>query len=300
MKREKVAVFLIFCSCIFFLACMYKNRELEKDLEQTVLSSRNEKTFPQEIELVASKTAVHILSSYMSEVTNIEQGHLLMTEPVYDQVPSDEDTKRADRTIDINQPMVALTFDDGPHIDYTNQILDYLEEKQQVATFFILGQRVKGNEETLNRMLTLGCDIGNHTYDHKDLTKLSVSKMLDEINKTQEIVEDCTGYTMHLLRPTYGAMNDTLISNVTMPLILWSVDTMDWKSKQEDKIVKEAIKNVKDGQIILMHDIYPETVKAVKRVIDELLEQGYQLVTITELLTSEETKLVDGKKYYMK
>lgn len=201
------------------------------------------------------------------------------------------------RTIDPKKPMIALTFDDGPHYKYTNKILDYLEKYNGAATFFVLGSSAEKNKKIIKRIAESGNEIGNHTYDHKQLTKLSGKEITDEITKTANILEGITGIKPNLLRPTYGSVNDNVKLYSDAPLILWSIDTLDWKSRNKKKVVNAALKKARDGDIILMHDIYETTAMAAEVIIKELSSRGYQLVTINELYEAKGISLVKGHKY---
>lgn len=185
-------------------------------------------------------------------------------------------------SLDPNKPVVALTFDDGPS-NYTDEILDVLYENNASATFFVLGNKVEIYNETIKKMVRNGNEIGNHSYNHRWLTRLSLDQLNDQIDKTQNIVKDITGYTPKILRPTYGSVNKKLRNNVDLKIVLWDVDTMDWKIKNSKKIASRTINSVSDKDIILMHDTYERTLKAVKIIVPELIKQGYQFVTISEL-----------------
>ena len=186
------------------------------------------------------------------------------------------------KILDPNQKVVALTFDDGPS-KYTEKIIDYLYEQDAVATFFILGNKVEIYKDTLTKGIEYGNELGNHSYNHKWLTKLDVEEFLLQIEKTQSIIYENINYKPIIFRPTYGSINNKIKNNINLDIILWNVDTMDWKYKSVDKIVARATKNVKDGDIILMHDTYERTYKAVMKIVPILKAQGYQFVTISEL-----------------
>ncbi len=202
------------------------------------------------------------------------------------------------RKINPDKPMIALTFDDGPHDIYTARILDSLKEYGGKATFFVLGKRVNSHSKILNRMLKEGSEIGNHSYSHPLLTTSTVDKIKQEISRTQEAIFQCTGYTPKLVRPTYGAVNQTVRAAIHYPMIEWSVDTEDWKTRNVDSIVKEAMKGAKDGAIILMHDIYPTTAAAAEKIIQRLTKEGYQLVTISEMFEYRGNGLNAGREYF--
>lgn len=190
--------------------------------------------------------------------------------------------------IDISKPVVALTFDDGPS-RYTDEILDTLKKYDSNATFFVLGNKIEDYNNTIIKMYKNGNEIGNHSYNHRWLTRLSSEEQREQIEKTQEIIKNYTNYTPIYLRPTYGSVNKKLKNNTNLKIMLWNIDTKDWKYKDIDTIVNNALKDVEDGSIILMHDTYKRTSEAVKEIVPELIKQGYQLVTISEL---EEVKKI--------
>lgn len=202
-----------------------------------------------------------------------------------------------DKEIDPDLPMVAITFDDGPSKDYTPIILDVLKENDASATFFVLGNEVKKNKETLVRMVDEGNEIGNHSYNHKDLTSISDYELYQQIVGTDEFIENITGIKPTVMRPPYGFVNDRISSRIYKPIILWSLDTLDWQNRNTEKICSNILDNVKDGDIILMHDIYGTTADAVKIVVPELVKRGYQLVTVSELNQYRQATMLPGQKY---
>ena len=210
-----------------------------------------------------------------------------------------------DLDIDLkNDKVIALTFDDGPNPINTVSLLETLKEEDVPATFFVLGELVEQYPEVVEQAFKQGCEIGSHTYDHKQLTKLSEDQVLEEIDKTSEAVKEATGYTPIIIRPPYGSVNETVQSYVDQAFILWDVDTLDWKSKDPDQIDSIVMKNVKDGDVILMHDIYGTTGKAVARVIPKLKEEGFKFVTVTQLmqiqaLRGEKIDYVRGETDYI-
>ncbi len=202
--------------------------------------------------------------------------------------------------IDPEKPMIALTFDDGPS-KITPEILDILEQNDARATFFVLGHKVESKTETLKRIQEMGCEIGNHSWDHPSFKKLNYEKISKQISSTNEKVKNVTDLKPTLMRPPYGAYNDTAIKALKeqgMSIILWSVDTLDWKSRNADAVYNLTMSSVKDGAIILFHDLYPSTKAAVEKIIPELKSQGYQLVTVSELMSfNKEGGLVSGNIY---
>ena len=201
------------------------------------------------------------------------------------------------RRIDPAKPMVALTFDDGPNPKTTGRVLDALEKHDAVATFFVLGNRAENNAEILQRMFMIGCQIGNHSYSHPDLSKMSAENVAIQVNTTSEIVKNATGEETKIVRPPYGAYKKTTIAAVGKPFILWSVDTLDWKSRNADSVFNVVMSKVSDGDIILMHDIYPSTADAAERIIPALISNGYQLVTVEEL-SKYKNKPMDNNSSY--
>lgn len=195
------------------------------------------------------------------------------------------------RTIDPNRPMVALTFDDGPSSKSTSRILNTLQENDAKATFFILGMEAERHPEILNRMIDEGHEIGNHSYSHKDLTKLSDEEIADQIYRTQQIVAEATGQAPILVRPPYGFFNVDLLEKVPFPFLLWSMDTLDWKNRDRRIVSDYILETVLDGDVILLHDIYDSTAEAMEIVIPELIRRGYQLVTVSELGQYRDTEL---------
>ncbi len=199
--------------------------------------------------------------------------------------------------IDPEKPMVALTFDDGPSSMYTPIILDILKEYNSSATFFVLGTEAEQHPQILQRIIDEGNEIGNHSYSHLNLTLLSDAELAYQIETPQVIIKRETGYTPAILRPTYGFINDELIKKIPLPIILWSIDTRDWDVRNADKVYNSVIENVKDGDIILMHDIYPSTAEAVRRIVPELIRQGFQLVTVSEMGNARGVTLQPGNVY---
>lgn len=186
------------------------------------------------------------------------------------------------RKIDKNKKMVALTYDDGPSI-YTPRVLKTLKENNAVATFFVVGNRVPTYSDTVKKAHDMGCEIGNHTYEHKNLTRVSEAEVKRQITKTNRNVKKVTGQAPVIVRPTGGATNANVKQWVGMPSIIWSIDTLDWKTRNADSTKKAVLDHVKDGDIVLMHDLYSATASASETIIPELVKRGYQLVTVSEL-----------------
>lgn len=195
-----------------------------------------------------------------------------------------------------DKPMIALTFDDGPGAE-TDRLLDVLEKNNAHATFFMIGKNASARPDTVKRMKKLGCELGNHTWNHPQLTKLDASGISSELDTTNRAINSACGEPATVFRPPYGAFNSTVLSVSEMPAILWSVDTLDWKTKSKTETYK-AIMNAKDGDIVLMHDIHSWSVEAAIEAIPELVKKGYQLVTVSEMAKIRNGGLSAGKKYF--
>ncbi|MCI8401994.1 MAG: polysaccharide deacetylase family protein [Lachnospiraceae bacterium] len=202
------------------------------------------------------------------------------------------------RVIDPEKPMVALTFDDGPGPG-TTAILDLLEQYDARATFFIIGERLEYpvQAEKLIRAAELGCVIGSHTYDHISFKKLNAGQIREQIDKTNEILIQYIGIPATLIRPPYGHLTEEAREAADSPYIHWSVDTNDWLTRDAQAVIEEVQENVQDGDIILMHDLYSSTAEACETLIPWLIEQGYQLVTVPEMMEAKGITMENGKMY---
>ena len=179
---------------------------------------------------------------------------------------------------------IALTFDDGPSRKYTPILLDGLKERGVHATFFLMGKNIEGEEDIVKRMSEEGHLIGNHSYEHIQLTKAGAKAVCEAVEHTQEQIEAITGKRPEYIRPPYGDWNEELEEEIGMTPVLWSLDSLDWKLKDTGKIIRQVLKDVKDGDIILLHDIFPSSVEAALELIDILQKEGYVFVTADELL----------------
>ena len=179
---------------------------------------------------------------------------------------------------------IALTFDDGPHPYYTDLLLDGLAERGVKATFFLLGENIEGREDVIRRMSEEGHLIGNHTFYHVDINSLSMEEACAEIRDTSEAICAITGQQVEYVRPPYGNWNKELECQVMMIPVFWTLDTLDWKVKNTDRIVREVLADVEENDVILMHDSYRTTVEAALRIVDELQKEGYEFVTADELI----------------
>lgn len=178
---------------------------------------------------------------------------------------------------------VALTFDDGPNARYTEVLLDGLKERGIRASFFLAGQCIEGNEDTVRRMAEEGHLIGVHCMEHRDLTREPEEEAVRQLMDTAAMIGAVTGRTPEYIRPPFGKWSSGLQEAVPMETVLWSVDSLDWKLQNTDRIVQRVLKDTEDGDIILMHDEFQTSVEAALEIIDNLLAKGYTFVTVDEL-----------------
>lgn len=212
-------------------------------------------------------------------------------------------TVRADniRKLDPDKPMIALTFDDGPHYQNTPHLLEILEQYNVKSTFFVLGDRSHfsaSNKKTVTMVAEAGHEIASHTYSHKDLKTLSQEALIGEVVKARDNLYALTGEYPTYIRPPYGGYNDLVKEYAYAPLINWDMDSKDWSFRDADKIVEHVLKEAEDGNIVLMHDIHWFTVAAVERILPELAARGYQFVTVSELFYYNDVEPVNGTVYY--
>lgn len=179
---------------------------------------------------------------------------------------------------------IALTFDDGPHPFYTEQLLDGLKERGVHATFFVTGEHAELHPDVIKRMQEEGHLIGNHTYSHIQLTSGNREIFREELIKTNEIIKEITGEEVQYVRPPYGSWDKSFEKELNMFPVLWTVDPLDWCSSNVSCITEKIVDNVEENDIILMHDYYDTSVTAALKAIDELMEEGYTFVTVEEIL----------------
>ena len=202
--------------------------------------------------------------------------------------------------IDPDKPMIALTFDDGPSV-HTPRLLNAFKKHGGKGTFFVVGNLLDKNKVTAKRIVNEGHEIASHSWAHADLSQLSLEKAQKDLQKTHNKIYEITGVEPKLVRPPYGAYNDTVkyASYVCKEsVVTWSVDTLDWKTRNADAVYKSVMSSAYDGAIILCHDLHPTTVDAMEKVIPDLIKRGYQLVTVSELLAYRKGEIVAGQVYY--
>lgn len=199
--------------------------------------------------------------------------------------------------IDQSKPMVALTFDDGPQPSVGNRIMDCLAQYGGKATFFMVGERVGSYKTEVQRMVAEGHEVANHTMNHKYLQKLGAAQIQAQVNNGNDAIQAACGVRPTLLRLPGGNHNATVLANAGMPMIQWNVDTLDWKTRNADKTVAAVLNHVKDGDIILMHELYGATGDAVARIVPELHKRGFQMVTVSQMAAAKGRSLEAGKLY---
>lgn len=206
------------------------------------------------------------------------------------------ESKTETRNIDPSMPMVALTIDDGPYAPVGNRILDCLAEHDARATFYVVGNRCDNYVEEMQRIAADGHELGNHTYSHKYLVNLGAEAIRQEIAGGVEAIQNTSGVVPATVRLPGGLKNETVLANVDAPMIMWSIDTLDWQTKNAQHTVDAVLGSVKDGDIILIHELYGATADAVIQLVPALIERGYQLVTVSEL-ASHRGGMEAGKIY---
>ncbi len=179
---------------------------------------------------------------------------------------------------------IAITFDDGPHPHYTEELLDGLKERDVKATFFLVGKNIEGNEEIVRRIYDEGHLLGNHTYDHVDVGELSEAQICEQVEQTNELIYHIVGEYPGYLRPPFGSWNDQVECAQDMMLVMWTIDSRDWTTTSLDDIITKVVKEAEENGVILMHDWYQHSVKAALVIIDILQSQGYEFVTVDEIL----------------
>lgn len=213
-------------------------------------------------------------------------------------VVSGKSNEKMTSFVDPNKPMIALTFDDGPSSSATTRILNVLEKYNARATFFVVGSRVDSYKSQIKRAYDLKCEIGNHTYNHKTLTNLSADGVKSELSATDKKVKAITGVSPVIMRPPGGSYKtDTVRNNTPYPIIMWSVDTRDWESRNATSVVNHIKSHAYDGAIILMHDLYDSTATATETIVPWLISQGYQLVTVSEMMEAKGIQMQNGVAY---
>lgn len=198
------------------------------------------------------------------------------------------------------EKLIALTFDDGPSSVNTPVLLDGLAQRGVHVTFFLVGSMAADNHDLVRRMVAEGHQIGLHTYDHSSaqgLTGLSESQFRAQVDTTRDLLTALTGETFFVFRPPYGFVDNSVRLWADAPIILWSVDTEDWRDQNVERITQHIVSHAEDGAIILLHDIFSTSVESALKAIDILMDQGYRFVTVDELFAAKGIDLLDGEVY---
>jgi peptidoglycan/xylan/chitin deacetylase (PgdA/CDA1 family) len=197
-------------------------------------------------------------------------------------------------SVNVDGPYIAMTFDDGPSPETTPRLLDILKQRNIKATFFMIGQNAERNPAIVKRILAEGHEIGNHSWTHPQLSKLSDDRVTEEINKTQNAIKDASGYTPVLMRPPYGAITarqkDWIEKQFGLSVIIWSVDPFDWKRPGSSVIEQRILAGARPGAIVLSHDIHKQTVDAMPATLDALAAKGFKFVTVSQLIAMNKPK----------
>lgn len=181
-------------------------------------------------------------------------------------------------------PKIAITFDDGPKEGITSKLLEGLKERDVKATFFLIGEYAEENPELVKRIYDEGHIIGNHTYSHVNITRLSDEEAAEELNKTDEVIYEITGEHIRYVRPPFGVWQKDLELCMEVLPVMWSIDPLDWTTENVDEIVNKVVTDAEENGIILLHDCYESSVDAALRIIDILKREGYEFVTVDELI----------------
>ncbi|EME3566355.1 polysaccharide deacetylase family protein [Enterococcus faecium] len=276
-KRSFLVIGIIALLGILFFEVTSFASLITEEKGQVTSSERSSQSFNQSEQSTNKNKATETASVNESIQESVESAQSPSTEPE----PTQESTEAIQ---DPTVKSVAISFDDGPGATTTPQLLRILKEKNVHVTFFVLGENTAQHPEIVKQTAEAGHEIGNHTYDHQNLATLSAQSMTEEVTKADTEIKKVTGKTPAFVRPPYGSVTNVGATIIQRPIIEWSVDSEDWKTRNPDLILQKIQATVYDGAIILFHDIYPETIRAVPQVIDYLKEQGYRITTVGDLL----------------
>lgn len=250
-----------------------------------------------------SRPAAHTDSKRVKEAAAVKWkkfGAFLCALGVALALPAPEPAQTAEAPAEVTlegPPLVALTFDDGPRSSSTGPLLDGLALREVPATFFLVGSRIPGNEDLVRRMADEGHQIGVHTYDHVSLRGLSRRDFDLQVGKTRALITALAGEGNYWLRPPYGFLDKNAEQWCGGPVILWSVDPVDWKDSDVDRIVAAVVERASDGDIILLHDLFASSAQAALRIVDTLETRGYCFVTVEQLMAQRGVAPEAGVSY---
>lgn len=268
-------------------------QESQLQEQQSQLQEKEQQLREQDKKLQEQENTIRDLNKQLVIKKNQANATKPVTTPTAAQKPPQSDGRK----------LVALTFDDGPG-PYTAKLLDAMKQRGVRATFFVLGSRVNSYPDVIRRMEAEGHVVGNHSTNHKNLKYLSTAQMASEVETCSKRVEALAGHGTTVLRcpgGNYNAAVKSYAKNAGLPIIQWSVDTRDWESRNVSKILSTAFQTgaygIRDGAIVLMHDIYPTSVEAAIQIMDRLQAQGYVLVTVPELINARYGGMEAGQVY---
>jgi peptidoglycan-N-acetylglucosamine deacetylase len=200
--------------------------------------------------------------------------------------------------VNISQPVVAMTFDDGPHPTLTPKLLDILKERNIKCTFFVIGSSARAYPQIIRRILAEGHEIANHTYTHCNLPTRTDAQIRSELQQSEDALVAAANYRPHLIRPPYGAINQRIkqlmFTEFGYSTIMWSVDPQDWRRPGVAAVTSRLVNGAHPGAIMLAHDIHPPTIQAMPSMFDQLLAKGYRFVTVSQLLNLEKANVPLG------
>lgn len=232
--------------------------------------------------------------NFASNEARLDDNEDVIEEVIEEVMEEEKEIANEIKVLNPDGKYIALTFDDGPSSKVTPLILQTLEQHDAKATFFVLGNRVEMYPTIATQIVAEGHEIANHTFSHPNLKKVSHTEMIEELTKTHNLIEITTGVTPTLFRPPYGVYNQEVLNYLASnnySTILWSVDSLDWKSRNPAAIKNEILNNVTNRGIVLMHDIHTATAEALPELLMTLKQQGYEFVTVSELLTLQTEKV---------
>lgn len=239
----------------------------------------------------------YMMKEYLTFENGLPPKEIILPSP--SPAPDSTRTKALARGIDPNKPMLALTFDDGPAPE-TLRVLNALDQYGARGTFFILGKNIKGNEEILKHMALGGHQLAAHSWSHPNFNEISESAITSQMKRTMDKIFEITGQQVTMVRMPFGASNRLSrkpLEKMGLPLILWSVDSLDWSTRSASKTIASIRKGAVNGAIILCHDVWDSTGKAMETIVPELISKGYQLVTVAEMMSFRDEPLKPGWEY---
>lgn len=198
---------------------------------------------------------------------------------------------------DSDMPMIALTFDDGPGGESTRSILSTLTQYGAKATFFMVGKQAKIYPDIVDSVIEAGCEIGNHSYYHSDFLKMTHNEIVDELALMSQMMLQKHNYYVKLVRTPYGRKSDSIKAAIKYPIIFWDIDTLDWSTRNAQSTIEAVLDKAKDGDIILMHDLYMPTAEAVEQIVPGLIDRGFQLLTVSEMFEAKGIQPLTGTIY---